>query len=248
MGNDAIAVEVTNFPTATEEQEPQHFTTSGFVLPPAGITVNGPTQILQLDPLRKKAVISFNGSGGVFLAHSSQQAQSLQSNVNQNGDEGAMITAPATITVEGQAELWAIGAATGNNAQQSVPGYGAVIAATAGQAIATIPAADLPAGTYEIYLLTYIDGTATSADEDNIQLETGGTEFTQLVQPAGASVFVVPSGPWVVSVNGAQSISVNTVGIPSGTASYHASIDAVPLLTSAGLTVGVVQERRNVNQ
>lgn len=251
MDADAIKVHVTNphdMVVRTEEVEAQHFAASTFTLPPPGPNQNGPIQVLQLDLLRKRAVVSLNGAGEVILAHSMQQAQSLQANVNQAADDGCVITSPATVTVEGTGPLWAIGIGTGNVTQQSVTGFGSAVAPGAGSVIASIPAASLPPGTYEVYLLTYLDGTlVTATDENNLALESGGAVISQLLQPAPSSGngFVVPSGPYVVSVNGSQSISVNAIGAGSVSAKYNAQITAVPLLTSSGLSVGVLQERRD---
>jgi hypothetical protein len=248
VDNDAIKVHVANWPPVTvDEMDAQHFTASSFQLPAPGSSATGPVQILQLDPLRKRAVVSFNGAGQVLLAHSNQQAQSLQANVEQNAEDGVMITAPCTITVESTGPLWAVGVATANNNAQSVTGYGVVTPTVAGEQIAAVD--NLPAGTYEIYLLNYIDGTVVTVDDDdNMELTAGGIQVAQLIQPAASSVFVVPSGPYIVTVNGTQNIVVQTVGVPSGTAAYHSQITAVPLLTSSGLTVGVLQERKNVNR
>jgi hypothetical protein len=255
MAGDTVGVSVTNWhempdlTIRTEEKEPEHYAASTFALPALGPS-SDPAQILQLDPLRKRALVALNGAGQVILAHSFQQAQALQKNVAQAADDGCIITAPATVTAEGTGPLWAVGIGTANLTQQSVSAFGAVTGAASGQAIATIAAANLPTGSYEVYLTTYMDGTlVTATDENNLELLVGGTQIVQLLQPGPSTGngFVVPKGPYIVNVNGTQTISVNAIAAASVAAKYNAEITAVPLLTSSGLSVGVLQERRNAN-
>ena len=120
------------------------------------------------------------------------------------------------------------------------PSYASVAAqgATAsdpstGTAVATIAAASLPAGTYSVEVTTYLDGTTPAAsDDDNIGLHVGATSVTHLAQPGAADV-VVSSGPYVVNVNGAQSISVVVVTTVTSGAVYHAEIIATPVQVSS---------------
>lgn len=100
----------------TQEVEPTHATSQAFVLPPVGAQTpqsdynqNVPVQILNLDPLRKRAIITITGAAAAcFICTSQAQAQSLQFGGNQNADEAALFPAPATFTFESTAPLWAV--------------------------------------------------------------------------------------------------------------------------------------------
>jgi hypothetical protein len=245
--------EVATKPVATEEHYAEHFTCSTFTLPQGEIIGTGvgaiePTQILQLDPLRQRAVLSFNGTGQIILAHSIQQATSLAQNVQQAADQGALVTCPATMTVEATGPLWAVGVSSGTS-QNTVESQGTVTAPAANASITPgIAAASLPAGTYVISGSAYIDGTPVQGtDNDNIKLTVGGNTLGgNLAVPISGSV--VTFGPYTVTVNGAQAVRLNANVAGSAGAIYHGLIYATPVPfidSSAGLAVGVTQERRN---
>jgi hypothetical protein len=104
----------------TQEVEAAHLTTLGFILPPVGAVSpqsdynqNVPTQILQLDPLRKRAIVSINNTviatvSQCYLCSSQAQAQSLQFGSSQTPDAGALVTAPFTFEVDSTAPMWAV--------------------------------------------------------------------------------------------------------------------------------------------
>lgn len=236
-------------PTRTEEVEAQHYTESSFILPPLGPTSAGPTQILQLDPLRKRAVLTFNGTGQVILAHSAQQAQSLQANVQQAADEGCLITCPAAISVESTGPLWAIGyptsAATAPATLMTGSISGAVAAPGAGASIATTPA--LPAGTYTVTATIYTDGAVVAAtDDDNMSLGITGVTSFNLIYPATPAQTVQFTYTLTIAAN--KTLNVKAIGAATAGTTYHAHIlytQIAGALASGSMTVGVSQERRN---
>jgi hypothetical protein len=238
----------------TEEKYAEHFTCSTFTLPQGEIIGNStgavePTQVLQLDPLRQRAVLSCNGSGQVILAHSMQQASSLAQNVQQAADEGALITCPATISVEATGPLWAVGVPSSNVA----PVYGGAPGGTSGSV--TGPAANgiiaetgSLTGIYSVIVTIYIDSTDVLAtDDDNIEL-LAGIVTLKFVVPGSSSPgipvqYIIPS--LILSGN---TITVRAITAASAAAVYHASIIYTLIGTAASgnaVQVGVVQERRN---
>ena len=232
--------------TKTEEVEPQHFTTSGFILPATGTNSGAPVQILQLDPLRKRATVTFNGTGQVALCHSLQQATSMQQAQNINADEGALITCPAIVKVESTGPMWAVLAGTAtasvvNPATATVSG--SVTAPGAGGTIITSPALS---GYYQFTVSIYIDGTVVAAtDDDNMEFSYGGS-FYHLSVPADSTGPVIATTVFTGSPNAAAAkVTANNAG--SAAAVYHAQIAYTQLATSGASTVavGVVQERRN---
>ena|ERR1700691_5970260 len=261
---DAVKVHVVADDTKavmTEEREPEHFTAVSFTLPAIGITsgdqadynANDPVQIMQLDPLRKEAVISFNGTGQVLLAHSQAQAISLQQGADQNADAGDLITCPTTIRVEGTGPLWAVQANISQTPNGGVSLYaaGSAIPTVANTAFVTLTG--LPPGSYQVTTSEYIDGTLVSADdEDNMRLfnNTAGTIVAApILVPADSATapIVTQAGPFIVTVSTISNLSMRTNTLtPSGTATYHASILAVPISGSSpnSLIIGVLQERR----
>jgi hypothetical protein len=239
-------------PVSTEEHYAEHFTCSTFTLPQGEIIGTGvgaiePTQILQLDPLRQRAVLSYSGSGQVILAHSVQQATSLAQNVQQAADQGALVTSPATMAVEATGPLWAVGLQA-SPSQNSNSAHGAITSPTAGQAIATITGANLPAGQYTVSGTVYVDGTVAAADDDNMKLTVGGVTIMVIAYNGEATDQGVTIPPVTVTVNGAQSIALSAVAVGTTGAVYHGTIVATPfpfITTGGGLSVGVTQERRN---
>lgn len=240
----------------TEEIEPGLFTTSSFSLPgsgPVGTPPYGPTQILAEDPLRKRAVIAFNGQGQIALAHSVQQAQYIQNNPGsalQSG-EGCIVTCPGSIPVEGTGRLWAVGVPLPQNVQATVGSANiSTPTTTFSQLAAVTPTAP---GLYNVMVYAYLSGTIGASDLDNIALNVSNTNlFENLLLPAvtgaGVSPFTV-QGPFVVNVPVAGDIiAIKTTGLgaPSGTAVYHTQLLVTPIAddVAGSLTVGVLQERR----
>lgn len=234
----------------TQEMEPEHFTTSTFILPGLGLLPSPggqvvlPTQVLQLDPLRKTAVLSFNGNGQVILAHSQQQVQSLQANVQTAADEGALITCPTTIRVTGTAPLWAVGIPSSTSPVSGVTSGGNKGAVTDPGAFATIVSTTALTGTYQVTVTVYVDGTTTAADGDNMEFNANGT-----VTLAYPGTVVFPVTYTFTETLTATSMNVKSVAAASGAAAvYHAQITYTQIAGPGSanvLSVGVVQERRN---
>ena len=262
---DAVKVHVVNAEdmkqaVATEEVEPEHIIAVSFTLPAVGVSgenqeQESPMQILQLDPLRKVAYISFNGSGQIFLAHSEAQANALQSGTQQNADSGAMYTCPTTVKVEGTGPLWAVqsNGSLGStpNGGESYYAAGSSTPAAADTLITGAQLVNLPAGTYTLEATVYVDGTVVTADdEDNMQIYLSG----QALLFAGPLLYPVESGstPIVVQytftlVNPeTQNVSIRSGTVtPSGTAKYHGALTATPVTASStSSVVGVLSARR----
>lgn len=244
------ATEIAAVPT--EEKEAEHITCSTFTLTEAigVLAAVTPIQILNLDPLRKRAVLNFSGDGQVILAHSLQQAMSLAQNVAQAADEGCLVSCPASITMEATAPLWAV-----SLANPVALSYQSAVSATptvAAQAVSTIPTPQ--SGNYTAYVQVYVDGTTTAADEDNMQISyNGGSQVIPLLVPinVGANAVPIPftNGPFQIGgINGINTMIIRTSGVPSGTAKYHALVIMIPLANGASdpyVAVGVLQERRD---
>ena len=253
---EAIPVKVSNFgemghTTVTQEKEAEHYTCSTFTLPQGEIIGTGvgaiePTQVLQLDPLRKRAVLAFNGTGQIILAHSMQQATSLAQNVQQAADEGALVTSPTTITVEATGPLWAV-AVPSTGSQPTQDATGSVTSPGAGANVSgTIGAVNLPAGLYQVTTTIYIDGTPVAGtDDDNMKInQSSGAQFHLIVPITGVPV----TQTFFLTFNGAQTIGVSASSAGTAGAVYHAQITAtqLPIAGASGnLAIGVTQERRN---
>lgn len=263
--DDAIKVHIVNVDdikaTPTVEVEPEHFTASSFTLPALGLTsgdaadanANVPVQILNLDPMRKEAVLAFSGTGQVILAHSQAQAMSMQASAaEQVADTGFLITAPSTIRVQGTGPLWAVSAASGTvSGGASVMAHNQTTSPAPAAILANIPAASLPAGTYTVYAHAYVDGTlVAAADDDNVELSYGSTIIGVLNMPADSVTEQSPMyGPVMITVNGAQAIKILAVGAGTTGSVYHTWLMATPYPFTAqaaggAVTVGVLQERR----
>lgn len=256
---ESVKVHVTNVDdlkaVPTEEKEPEHFTASSFVLPALGVGENpeqsNPQQVLQLDPMRKLAYITFNGNGQVWLAHSAAQANALQNGAEQGADSGTLVTCPSVIKAEGTGPLWAIQSSLTQSpgvTGDSLYAGGSSTPTTADQTITGVTLTP-PAGTYIVNLSLYVDGTVVTADdEDNFRITGFGTSLGPLLCPAESSgVPIVTTYQFTIVLNGSQTFSVQTSAkTPSGTAVYHASIlmNAVSGSIPNDLIVGVLQSRR----
>ena len=147
------------------------------------------------------------------------------------GTEQAQIILPfdsyrhrATVKVNGPSE-----AGEASAAAQGATGANP----TTGTAVATIAASSLPAGTYSVTVQTYMDGTTPGAsDDDNMGLHRGAASVTHLNSP-GVADSPVTSGPFVLTVNGTQTISVVVLNTVATGAVYHASIVATPVAGGA---------------
>jgi len=226
----------------TEEVRSEHAVTSTWALPALPLVnpaQNSPVEIVPLDPLRKRAVITLNGSGQIIIAHSEAQALHLQQNIQQAADEGALFTVPANFEYTSKAPLWAVGVPA-FNPPNTVGAKGSVTAPGAGAVIASIGTASLTVGlTYQVNVVVYLDGTIVVAtDEDNMALRFGGTTIAPLIYP-GVNSVPVSTGPYYINVATSNTINVIAVGAGSVAAVYHAQIYATPYPFSP--TSGIVQ-------
>lgn len=239
----AVKVHITNAgdlqgPTKVEEVYAEHFTASSFTLPVGEIIGTGvgavePTQILQLDPLRQRCTVSFNGSGQVILCHSLQQATSLAQNVQQAADEGFLYTIPGSITPEATGPLWAVlvaGSGTGSGTPDAATG--AVGTNTGGNA-------SLPAGSNITGFTVTFTAATTAAGTVTVSNVAGGPLTYNI--PVGTTVFTINyPGAGLPASGGAPTVAVSaTVGVGPGNI-----VDTGTLVTTSGV-VGVLQERRN---
>jgi hypothetical protein len=121
----------------------------------------------------------------------------------------------------------------------TVSAHGQATTPAATQTIASIAAAQLPAGTYTVTGSVFIDGTAVAAtDDDNMTVDVGGSVFARLnVNSVGG---FAPFGPWTVTLNGSQTLSVVTVGAGTSGSIYHAQISAVELQSTEQTSPNVV--------
>lgn len=114
--------------------------------------------------------------------------------------------------------------------EDTVVGSGAVTAPSAGDTIATIAAADLPAGTYEVYALAGISGNAVG-DLGNVELQVAGVDFLSPL-PQGASggqqATLIPR----VTLDGSQALAVKAIGAGTAGIEYSASIIATKVESS----------------
>jgi hypothetical protein len=160
------------------------------------------------------------GSAGTFQlqpAGSAQPVQVLQRRYRRNKARVLVMSLNGSTSVS-----------TPSLSQTAV---GATTAPTAGQGIATIASANLPAGTYEVSGSVYLDGTVTPADGDNFKLNINSTH---LLAPA-TSVVATPFGPFFMTLNGAQALVVQANAAGSAAAVYHASITAIPQTLNQGV-------------
>lgn len=236
----------------TEEKEAEHYTTSSFTLPGGEIIGTGtgavePVQILQLDPLRKRAVLTFVGTGQVALAHTANVAQSIANNPNVGaGDEGALVSSPGAIAVEATGPMWAVPVPIAAGSSNSLTGIGIVTSATAGQVIATTPASPVTA-VYVINWAVVDSGTLGAGDEQNMGLYVNGVLVSTAINGVNAGT-IENQPPVTYSVPAGATIQVKAINNATASSTYQASITAAPQnvqQASGTLVVGVTQERRN---
>jgi hypothetical protein len=239
------ADEIKGTSVTTQEKEAQHYTCSTFTLPQGeiigtGVTAIEPTQILQLDPLRKRAVLGLNGVGQVILAHSLQQATSLAQNIQQAADEGALYTVPGTITVEATGPLWAVGIAATQQTGNVVAGSNAAFAAGAA-GTATLPAGSTLTG----FDLTVSAATAAGLATVTVSNVIGGNYTYSIQEETGGGVTMSirypGSGLPATSAAAVPTVAIGTLASGgSGTINIYGTTP-----NSGNLQVGVTQERRN---
>jgi hypothetical protein len=113
----------------------------------------------------------------------------------------------------------------GATSSPTLGAYGKVTAPGAGGTIAALGA--LAAGSWLISGNIYVDGTATAADDDNMELIAVGTFV--LICPAETTAngqVIAPIGPYLVESNGALAPTIKAVAGGGAAAIYHALLRA----------------------
>lgn len=213
---------------STKARNPEFGSCSLWTAPVAGVAP--PVQILQRRPLRYAAfVYNYDPVNDVVVA---ENPAKLQTSV----PAGYIVPAGKEIKIESQEAYWIVASSEGTVSSNNTVGVQSAtgINPGTGTAVATIPAASLPAGTYSISVQTYMDGTTPGAtDDDNMGLHLGAASVTHLNSP-GVADGIVNSGPFILTTNGAQTVSVVVLNTVTSGAVYHASIVATPYPFTAG--------------
>lgn len=100
------------------------------------------------------------------------------------------------------------------------------VAPAAGAAIATIAAASLPAGTYDVQVLTSYDGAVAAAERNNMEFREGAVVRSALLAPSVANV-VTPVVVFRVVLDGATAVSVNATAAGTVGVGYNAQLVAI---------------------
>lgn len=248
---------------AVEEVDPEHiiavsytFSFPGNITLPSSGNLDQPLQLLQLDPLRRRAEITFNNTdpnlpATIYFADSQAVAQRLQQSAATAGDEGApVIISPnssATITVHGTAALWAVSApAKSTNTNPGLNAPTTPISATG--AAASTTTLTVPAGSglqgRILYGVNYSFSAPTTA-VSTLTITDGTTTLTQTV-PTGTN-----QGTFTLPAQGAlfASGAAITITLTSGGAAITSTVNAFygtqnQLVQQIAPTVGVLSERR----
>jgi hypothetical protein len=237
----------------TEEIEPSHFISNAYLLPAAGPisgdpdgNINDPVQILQLDPMRKEAIISVAGSGNVYFAHSYAQAMSLQQAVDQAADGGFLVTAPCTFKAEGTGPLWAITQNASGTSQT-------VVSASASPAAGAAGSATLPLFTAGNQYLTGFtvstSGNGTAAGLRTVTVSNvQGAPYTYYIYddgglgtPTPQTLTITYPGLGLQAIGGDPMVAISAL-------TNGSSSQILVLGTDQGtaVTVGVLQSRRGM--
>jgi hypothetical protein len=197
------------------------------------LTAALPVQLLQRRPLRHKAYIQNNdGTNSVLLAETPQKIQANQ----------GFLLGPGKVQIhESQEPVYAGMTAPGAGSQQTAVAQGQVTSPGAGANISGfIGPASLPAGTYQVVVAVYIDGTpAPATDDDNMKLNISGGLQTHLSVPSNGQVVTYT---FYTTLNGAQTIDVITNNAGTAGSVYHASLLVTPYPISAageGTTISI---------
>jgi hypothetical protein len=144
-----------------------------------------------------------------------------------------------------EARILAYAAGSAPNNGITLDAQGQATAPASGQSIATLT--DPPAGTYQVSVIVYIDGTpVTATDDDNFKLIIiGGSTVGHLLCPAQSSGVPVlaSSGPYTMTVTGSQNIAIQAAAAASADAVYHAQIIATPVTGSAPAGIVLAQSK-----
>lgn len=251
MSDDAVHVHLDNPEDIrvqyTEEIEPSHFISNAYLLPAAGPipgdpdgNINDPVQILQLDPMRKEAIISLTGSGNVYFAHAFNQALSLQQNVDQAADGGALVSAPSTFKAEGTGPLWAIQQNASGTTQTAVTASASPAAGAAGSA--TLPL--FTAGNQYLTGFTVStsgNGTASGIRTITVSNVQGGPYTYYIDDVAGTpnTVTINYPGLGLQAIGGDPQVAISALASGSSSQILVQGSDQ-----ATSVVVGVLQSRR----
>lgn len=115
-------------------------------------------------------------------------------------------------------------ASAGVAGKVTAPGAAGVIANTAG----------FVAGTYQVRVTVYIDGTTTAADDDNMRVTVSGTptySIPLIVNASTAPGSLITYTFWLFQT-AASVISVQAIAAGGAAAVYHAQITYEPYVTA----------------
>lgn len=126
---------------------------------------------------------------------------------------GAINVSRAAVGVE------ATSANVSTTSSVNAPGADAVVASIA----------NLPGGTYEVDITTFITGTTVATlESDNMQFKVGSTASGKIINPVSGTTGATDTGKFSTRINIASptTISVNAVGAATASSVYKASIVA----------------------
>lgn len=113
---------------------------------------------------------------------------------------------------------------------ESVAAVGKATAPAAGDAIATIAAADTKPGIYEIQVHgVYLAGTPAAAEDNNLELRVGATVIGGILMPRATNV-ISRGHIFIAHVNEAQTITINATGAGTAAVVYAASVIATRIV------------------
>lgn len=126
-----------------------------------------------------------------------------------------------------------ITAMDGGFAADTVAATGTVTGALAGASIASIPAANLPAGSYQIQAQLLVTGIFLALDITNMRLQRSASGLVTIVVP-GIGLLTTSILPATiilprVTVNGTDTLSIRATAAATATAVYTAVIMATLL-------------------
>lgn len=132
------------------------------------------------------------------------------------------------VILGGPAPAGTVGTVVGTPAQANSPGNAArVTAPAAGQAIATIAAGSLPAGTYDVQVQAQFDlGAPAAADTNNMEFRRGATVVSSLDVLPVINVYS-PVAIFRCVLDGATALSINATAAGTAGVGYNASLIAV---------------------
>lgn len=128
-------------------------------------------------------------------------------------------------------------------AGSSVSNDGTVTSPGAGATIASIPAASLPAGTYNVTVDFTLSGTVGAVDNNNIQLVYGSQTFTL---DNNIGVGEQTFGPIQIISNGASALTLKAIAAGTVGSIYTATIIATPVTQVSLVTIQIKDRLLNM--